>query len=340
MDEKNVGLISVIIPVYNVENYIGRCLNSIVGQTYRNLEIIAVDDGSRDCSRAICESFAKRDNRVRVIAKENGGVSSARNKGLAAANGEFVAYVDADDYVKPDYFEVLYSEVKKTGADIACCGCELYIDGERELDFNVVSSHRVITEAAEYFFDVTEEKEYYSRMVWGKIIKSEIAKKHSFDTAMKYGEDTMYMFKIFAQSPKTALVDYDGYYYMQTKEGVTGSAGWADPNMKAQHLLLFMYIFDLRENFPEYIKAAVINYYAKHICGAVSVCLKQKTKEAYNLYMPAFRTAVNDIRPYKKQIKRLYRFRAFFFDKTPNLYWFIFHGARRFFYLLKRLKSR
>jgi len=222
---KNIGLISVIIPIYNAESYIERCLNSVLGQTYKKLEVIAVDDGSKDSSRAICSAFADRDNRVRLITKENGGVSSARNMGLAAANGEFIAYIDADDYVENDYLERLYAEAKNAGADIACCGCKLFVDGKRENGFNVVSSNRVITDAAEHFFEVTKGKEYYSRVVWGKIIKSEIAKRYSFNAAMKYGEDAMYMFEILSSSPKTVLVDYEGYYYMLTKNGAVGNAG-------------------------------------------------------------------------------------------------------------------
>ncbi len=98
-------LISVVVPVYNVEKYVGRCISSILGQTYKDFELILVDDGSRDGSGALCDDYAARDARVRVVHKENGGVSSARNLGIAMAKGEYIAFVDSDDWLETDYFE-------------------------------------------------------------------------------------------------------------------------------------------------------------------------------------------------------------------------------------------
>lgn len=113
--------ISVIIPVYKVEPYLRKCLDSIVNQTYRNLEIILVDDGSPDNCGAICDEYAARDERIQVIHKPNGGVSSARNVGLAAATGEWLGWVDSDDWIEADMYEVLLKGAKKYGADIAVC---------------------------------------------------------------------------------------------------------------------------------------------------------------------------------------------------------------------------
>ena len=115
-------LISVIVPVYNVAPYLTRCLDSIVMQTWQNLEIILVDDGSRDDSVGICDLYAARDARIRVIHKENGGLSSARNAGLDIAAGEYVGFVDSDDWIEPDMFEYLLQNAENYGADIATCG--------------------------------------------------------------------------------------------------------------------------------------------------------------------------------------------------------------------------
>lgn len=114
--------ISVIVPVYKVEPYLRKCLDSIVNQTYVNLEIILVDDGSPDNCGAICDEYAARDKRITVIHKPNGGVSSARNAGLAAATGEWLGWVDSDDWIEPDMFEYLLHGARKYGADIAVCG--------------------------------------------------------------------------------------------------------------------------------------------------------------------------------------------------------------------------
>ncbi|MDE6851318.1 MAG: glycosyltransferase [Lachnospiraceae bacterium] len=118
------GLISVIVPVYNVKNYLHRCIDSIINQTYSNLEIILIDDGSTDDSGQICDSYQDIDKRIRVFHKKNGGASSARNLGLDKARGEFIGFVDSDDYIRKDMYESLYSGMKDD-VDIVCCGIVL-----------------------------------------------------------------------------------------------------------------------------------------------------------------------------------------------------------------------
>lgn len=120
--KKPKPLISVIVPVYNVENYIARCIDSILAQTYPDLEVLLVDDGSTDLSGALCDQFAQKDARVRVIHKENGGLSDARNTGMRQAVGKYFAFVDSDDYIAKDYIDYLYGMIEKYHAQIAVCG--------------------------------------------------------------------------------------------------------------------------------------------------------------------------------------------------------------------------
>jgi glycosyltransferase involved in cell wall biosynthesis len=117
-------LITVIIPIYNAERFLRPSVDSVLAQTYRNLEIILVDDGSSDDSGAICDSYAEQDKRVRVIHKSNGGVSSARNVGLDTATGDYIAFVDSDDTIDPDMYDVLFKTIQQSGADMAVCGYE------------------------------------------------------------------------------------------------------------------------------------------------------------------------------------------------------------------------
>lgn len=114
--------ISVIVPVYNVDRFLDRCLISITGQTFKDLEIILVDDGSPDNSPQMCEEWAKKDNRIRVIHKENGGLGFARNSGMEIATGEFIAFVDSDDYIEFDMYEKLYQEAEESDSDIVYSG--------------------------------------------------------------------------------------------------------------------------------------------------------------------------------------------------------------------------
>ena len=115
-------LISVIVPIYNVEKYLERCLDSIIKQTYKNLDIILVDDGSIDNSTKICDEYVKKDSRIKVIHKENGGLSDARNVGIDNSDGKYICFIDSDDYIELDMIENLYDGIVKNNANICCCG--------------------------------------------------------------------------------------------------------------------------------------------------------------------------------------------------------------------------
>ena len=118
MNKNEAPLISVIVPVYNVEKYLAKCIDSIIAQTYTNLEILLVDDGATDSSGAICDEYAQKESRIRVIHKENGGLSDARNRGIAEARGEYLGFIDSDDYIDVDMYELLYNLIQKYGVKI------------------------------------------------------------------------------------------------------------------------------------------------------------------------------------------------------------------------------
>ena len=127
MEQINKSLISVIVPIFKVESYLGKCIDSILSQTYKNIEIILVDDGSPDSCPQICDLYSEKDNRIKVIHKNNGGLSDARNAGLIVSKGEYVCFVDGDDFVETEYVERLYTAIKKCNADLAICGFK-YVD--------------------------------------------------------------------------------------------------------------------------------------------------------------------------------------------------------------------
>ena len=116
-------LISIIIPVYNVEKYLDKCINSVLMQTYKNIEILLINDGSTDSSGQICESYAKKDSRIKVIHKENGGLSDARNVGIEHSTGSYIMFVDSDDYIDCNMASVLYNLLNSTNSDMAICNC-------------------------------------------------------------------------------------------------------------------------------------------------------------------------------------------------------------------------
>lgn len=167
-------LISVIIPIYNVEKYLDDCISSVVNQTYRNLEIILVDDGSPDNCPQICDEWAKKDSRIRVLHKKNGGLSDARNAGIDTATGDYIAFVDSDDYIKPHMYATLISKITKEDADIcACnilscypeynveCGCKEYIVGDSEKILNMLYDDTT--------YPVSAFNKLYRRKLWNNI---------------------------------------------------------------------------------------------------------------------------------------------------------------------------
>ncbi len=203
------ALVSIIIPVYNLEQYIAKCLLSIVNQTYSNLEILCIDDGSTDSSADVIKSWCENDSRIKYFYKENGGVSSARNLGLDVLNGDFVMFVDGDDYLHPQAVELLYNCFEKLDCDIACADAEKTNAYLTEFSDIENSSCEAI--------DVTK---LYSRgdnrsfaNVWSKLYRREVLKDMYFPLGIKYGEDTNFSFKVLSKKPKLAKTDAKVYYY-------------------------------------------------------------------------------------------------------------------------------
>lgn len=197
--------ITVIIPVYNVENYLERCLKSILYNTYTNLEIICVNDGSTDNSKKILESYSKRDKRVVVINKKNAGVSSARNAGIKIATGEYIAFVDSDDWIHEKYFEYLIRGIDT--ADLVICNyIRSYKSGSVETD----DAYRVQSISP---IDVLKNKELKS-YVWGKLFRHQLVDEIRFSESEKL-EDSLYNMDVLLNNKNLKInhVDIPLYYY-------------------------------------------------------------------------------------------------------------------------------
>lgn len=203
--------ISVIVPIYNTEKYLHRCLNSIINQTYKELEIILVDDGSKDSSPQICDEFAEKDSRVKVIHKKNEGVANARNTAISMATGEYLAFVDSDDFIDKAMFERLINNAVKNDADIAICGfkitsgdeCEtIYIDEEHTFNSQRALEHLYI------------DMDFCFVTLWGKIFKRDLFNDIIIPSVV-CAEDNYVLYKIFLKS-KTIVYDKSEmymYYY-------------------------------------------------------------------------------------------------------------------------------
>lgn len=259
--------ISAIIPVYNAEQYVGKCIDSILAQTHTDFEIILINDGSKDNSEQICTEYTEKYSNIKLINKENGGVSAARNTGVEHATGEYVSFIDADDTITPDYFETLFNCAQKNDADIVCCDFFEILNGQSvSMNTPKVLTPRLVDSEYELFFDLVDCKEAYGTSVWAKIIKTSLAKKVKFKP-LSFGEDQIYMFDLFALNPKVYLVDYKGYYYIRNEDSVTVKSGDFSIKRNLDELEMHRYKF---ENLPTDAKALYPRFYDRY-AASVSV---------------------------------------------------------------------
>ncbi len=226
--------VSVIIPAYNVERFIGECVNSVRNQTYKNLEIIVVDDGSSDATLDICQKLADEDERIKLVRNNHGGVSRARNAGLDNATGDYIVSVDSDDIILPDMIETLYNKHIETGADVVACGC------------------RFITEDGEPMYDKCPEREWIvsgrkalasqdneigvNAMLatpWGKLAKREVYDGKRYREGIVY-EDRHLMPRLYYSVPKIAVIPFCGCLYRQRN----GSIMHTSPSSERFKLLI------------------------------------------------------------------------------------------------------
>lgn len=202
--------LSVIVPVYNAEKYLKRCVDSILKQTYADFELLLVDDGSFDRSGFICDEYAVKDSRVRVFHKPNGGVSSARNLGLDNAKGEWIAFIDSDDYVDAVYFDDLLGKAKEADADIVTCDVVI-VEGEKETLFECYDWKDTSAESVGEFIVSP------LTCVWGGLQKRSLYSKNHlrFPEGIKYCEDFHLLFRLYTYAKKALRWDKALYYYFQ-----------------------------------------------------------------------------------------------------------------------------
>ena len=225
-----VPLVSVIVPVYDVEKYLCECLDSIIGQTLKNIEIILIDDGSPDNSGRICDEYAERDNRIIVIHQENAGVSAARNTGFKKASGNYVIFYDSDDVVPEDACEALYNEASVTDADVVIGNC-CFMYVEKEINYRTFSKP-FVTDERGFIDDIVKMVFYHtynplkptvSTLVglgapWQKLVRKELLVKHqvSFDSRVKgVHDDCIWSAQVIYYSRRIAYIDKPVYRYRQ-----------------------------------------------------------------------------------------------------------------------------
>lgn len=218
-DKSMEALISVIIPIYNVETYLKRCVDGILGQTYRNLEVILVDDESPDGCGAICDAYAEKDARVVVIHQKNAGLSGARNAGIDIARGDYLVFVDSDDYVTEDFIVRLYEALVSTGSDLAQCKWN-YVRGGAIPDPERDTGETVVFTKAEMMANLYIPDGAYYVVAWNKLYKKELFDGIRYPLG-RIHEDEATTYKIYDRITKAAMIDACMYGYFIGNDSIT-----------------------------------------------------------------------------------------------------------------------
>lgn len=293
-------LISIVIPVYNVSKYLKKCLDSVVSQTYKNLEILLVDDGSSDESGIICDTYSRKDNRVIVFHNENGGVSRARNFGLNKATGRYITFIDSDDYVSCDYVECLYNGLKDNYVDMSVIAP---INFSSEGVYTKIKIKNQICTCNQFLKIILEEKKL-NGVCWGKLYKLDICRKIKFDENMKIAEDMKFLIDYLSISNGVQILnEYKYYYYL--RKGSAVHSGFN--NSYFDEINYCRYLMNANKNSKMYIYTVI--RYMRIIMDVIIMndfenYSKKFWKEILNKYKYVFFFSIKV--PMKKKIKLIY----------------------------------
>lgn len=290
--------ISIIVAVYNIAEYLPRCMESLCSQTYENLEIILVDDGSSDESGRICDNYAKQDNRIIVIHKKNGGLSDARNAGLEAAAGDYIGFVDGDDWIEPDMYRAMLASCMENEAEIAICRYRQIGEGAEQSE----GTNRVVPLTREQALEIYicgHEQYIIYNSVWSKLFQRELISDISFPVGKK-SEDIMFTTKTFCRAKKLVYLDTPYYNYVLDREDSIMNKGLAErrfqdeiPFWKEQ--IGYFYGADMKEMAEK----AAYHFYRRMLFYFIDF-RERKMKEAAE-------KLINQLLNEKEEIKRIYR---------------------------------
>lgn len=212
--------ISVIIPVYNVEKYLRKCIESVLNQSFRNYEIILVDDGSTDSSGLICDEYSSKYDFITVIHKANGGLSQARNRGIDTSVGDYIIFIDSDDYVHPEMFKTLFDLNKKCGSEISACDKAFVFENNGLIEYGTENEKEWIFTPEEAFVKITD---FYGKLgmeMWNKLYKRELFNQIRFPEG-KIFEDQATQYKLIFNAKKISYIEKSLYFYLRRENSIT-----------------------------------------------------------------------------------------------------------------------
>ncbi len=251
--------ISIIVPVYQVEKYLEKCINSILAQTYKNLEIILVDDGSTDNCPAICDRFQAEDPRIKVIHQENGGLSHARNVGMEHATGDFIGFVDSDDWIEPNMYEVLMSALQETGADVAVCNRQVEYEDSKPMQINQKSPEKKLYSPEDALRKIFNGENSIFFYAWNKLYKRNVLADIEFPKG-KLHEDIPWTTQVIGNAKGIVSIDCPLYHYIKRSESLTCNDSMAIRRGMDIIEMFTRQIAYIHEHYPNLEKLAIIKF--------------------------------------------------------------------------------
>ena len=302
--------VSVIVPVYNVEKYISKCLDSLVNQTLKDIEIIVVNDGSKDNSQKIIDKYAKKYKNVKSYINENGGVSKARNFGLKRAKGEYIAFVDSDDYVDINMYEDMYKKAKSNDFDVVACDLKYIYDEKEVLAFSNLKKDLTTKE---------EIKKTYVSMypvVWNKIYKKDLLKNIEFKENVWF-EDVEFLYRLYSKINSMGYINKHYYCYLQRQGSITSTFN----NKLYDYISNWNGIIDFykKEKIYDEYKNELEYCYVRYIYATfIKRVANYKDENEYN---KAVDEAIKNVRKYFPNYKK----NKYFYKSLKGIYMLLFN---------------
>lgn len=267
-------MISVIVPIYNVERYLEKCIDSILAQTYPELEIILCDDGSTDGCGAICDRYAGLDSRIRVIHKPNGGLSDARNAGIEIARGSWYVFIDSDDFITPDTIERMHTAAVSTDSQIAVCNMiRIYDDGGTEPFYRPAQEQTLL--AGETRFETLKQPS-----ACNKLFRADLFDGVRFPKG-KYYEDTFVYHILAHRAENIVLTGHDGYFYLSRRESILGQPKFTDRYFDRIEAVYERMKYLIRHQVPHYAQEACESLYADVRVGWECIPRTESNREKF-----------------------------------------------------------
>lgn len=325
MLNEKMPLISIIVPAYNIAEYLPRCLDSILKQTYKNLEIIVISDGSTDGTNQVIEKYAAQDDRIIPVFKENTGVSDTRNRGLDIAKGEYIGFVDGDDFIEPEMYERLLKNAIEYDADISHCGYQMVFPSKVVYYYN--TKEKSIHHTREGIIEIISGKKIEPG-IWNKLYKKKVIKDIRLDKSIKINEDMLFNFLVFSNAEKSIFEDIPYYHYI-LRNNSAATSNYSDHKLFDPVCVRREIFYHCSNNYDKNIKSLSYEKYLNSVVIMHRIIfdghMKNKKQEA-NAYKKEVKEVNVDF-PISKRLK----VERFAFFNFAGVYLYILNIYHRLF---------